>query len=88
MLYCFNCGLISYMYLSHVYIHVPFSCENKYHTFQKKNKQECIFLPGILYCTNIYLSPCFLHDVVMNLWYKTRMGGPIIDCVPFYDDNF
>lgn len=55
--------------------------------FNRKKTWSVYFYQGYIYCTNIYLSPCFLHDV-MNLWYKTRMEGPIIDCVPFYDDNF
>lgn len=55
--------------------------------FNRKKTWSVHFYQGYIYCTNIYLSPCFLHDV-MNLWYKTRMEGPIIDCVPFYDDNF
>lgn len=54
--------------------------------FNRKKNRSVYFYQGYIYCTNIYLSPCFLHDVVMNLWYKTRMEGPIIDCVPFYDD--
>lgn len=55
--------------------------------FNRKKNWSVYFYQGYIYCTNIYLSPCFLHDV-MNLWYKTRMEGPIIDCVPFFDDNF
>lgn len=55
--------------------------------FNRKKNWSVYFYQEYIYCTNIYLSPCFLHDV-MNLWYKTRMEGPIIDCVPFYDDNF
>lgn len=55
--------------------------------FNRKKNWSVYFYQGFIYCTDIYLSPCFLHDV-MNLWYKIRMEGPIIDCVPFYDDNF
>lgn len=36
--------------------------------FNRKKNWSVYFYQGYIYCTNIYLSPCFLHDV-MNLWY-------------------
>lgn len=55
--------------------------------FNRKKNWSVYFYQGYIYCINIYLSFCFLYDV-MNLWYKIRMEGFIIDCVFFYDDNF